>query len=119
GEPSFLVGDFNAPSHLDYADFLWPESLACQAHGLADSYRVLHPENRTYPLPFTSVEPGITWTPLTSEEPRGAFDRIDFIHYAMASAVTPIQSMELDARNCVRPWPSDHRAVMTTFRLTA
>ena len=28
-EPCFLTGDFNAPSHFDYADFPWPTSVAC------------------------------------------------------------------------------------------
>src|SRR5688572_7607506 len=28
-EPCFLVGDFNAPSDLDYTSFPWPTSIAC------------------------------------------------------------------------------------------
>src|SRR4029078_3732274 len=38
-EPCFLVGDFNAPSHLDYANVPWPTSLAPVNAGLSDSYR--------------------------------------------------------------------------------
>jgi endonuclease/exonuclease/phosphatase (EEP) superfamily protein YafD len=116
GEPTFLVGDFNAPSHLDYASFPWPESLACAARGLVDSYRELHPENRTYPGPFAADEPGVTWTPIVEEEARGAFDRIDFVYHAgSAGSVTPLRSSTLDERNSVTPWPSDHRAVVTRF----
>jgi len=117
GEPTFLVGDFNAPSHLDYPDALaWPESVACHARGLSDSYRVLHPERRRYDprTPFAFDEPGITWSPLTGEEPRGVFDRIDFVYFAAAK---PQEAVELDALNSVEPWPSDHRAVLGTFAL--
>lgn len=100
----FLVGDFNAPSHLDGTEVPWPESIACYEHGLADSFRILHPD-----------DPGITWTPLPSEEPRGVFGRIDFVYYAEAM---PVSSVVLDGTNCVDPWPSDHRAVASRFELT-
>jgi endonuclease/exonuclease/phosphatase family metal-dependent hydrolase len=113
GEPTFLVGDFNAPSHLDYATIPWPESLLCYARGLADSYRVVHPAARTYPEAFAFDEPGVTWSPIVEEEPHGAYDRIDFIYWA--GRLNPVSSVELDGRNCVDPWPSDHRAVLTTF----
>jgi hypothetical protein len=117
-EPCFLVGDFNAPSHLDYGNLPWPTSVAPAAAGLGDSYRELHATNRLYPGPFASNEPGITWTPKTSQEPDGVFDRIDFVHYSLGDGVTPTSSIELDERNSINPWPSDHRAVLTTFTLT-
>jgi hypothetical protein len=117
-EPCFLVGDFNAPSHLDYADFPWPTSLVCINAGLGDSYRELHPGNRTYPGLFAFDEPGITWTPKTAEEPEGVFDRIDFVYYSKGDGASPTNSIELDQRNNVNPWPSDHRAVLTTFAIT-
>lgn len=117
-EPCFLTGDFNAPSHLDYASFPWPTSLACIQAGLRDSYRELHPGNRTYPGAFAFDDPGITWTPKPGEEPNGVFDRIDFVYYVPRSGVTPTAASELDERNSVAPWPSDHRAVLTTFALT-
>lgn len=116
-EPCFLTGDFNAPSHLDYVEVPWPNSLACDAAGLRDSYRELHPGNRRFPERFRFDEPGITWTPRVSEEPEGVFDRIDFVYYSQGDGATPISSLELDARNNVDPWPSDHRAVLTVFRL--
>lgn len=116
-EPCFLVGDFNAPSHLDYANVPWPTSLAPFNAGLRDSYRTLHATNRTFPTAFAYNEPGITWTPKTSQEPDGVFDRIDFVYYSFADGVAPTASIELDERNSINPWPSDHRAVLSTFTL--
>ena len=117
-EPCFLVGDFNAPSHFDYTNFPWPTSVACVNAGLGDSYTELHPGNRKYPGLFAYNEPGITWTPKTAQEPNGVFDRIDFVHYSQGDGITPTASIELDERNSINPWPSDHRAVLTTFTLT-
>ncbi|HKQ38698.1 MAG TPA: endonuclease/exonuclease/phosphatase family protein [Verrucomicrobiae bacterium] len=116
--PCFLVGDFNAPSHLDYASYPWPTSLAPIDAGMQDSYRVLHPTNRTYPPAFAFDEPGITWTPQVAQEPNNAFDRIDFVYFSSGDGVTILESAELDGRNNVNPWPSDHRAVLSRFALT-
>jgi len=116
--PCFLVGDFNAPSHLDYASYPWPTSVACDSAGLLDSYRLMHPANRTYPPAFAFDDPGITWTPMTAQEPENAFDRIDFVFYSEGDGMTLLQSTDLDARNSVNPWPSDHRAVLSRFTLT-
>jgi endonuclease/exonuclease/phosphatase family metal-dependent hydrolase len=116
--PCFLVGDFNAPSHLDYASYPWPTSLACDAADLLDSYRLMHPGNRTYPPAFAFDDPGITWTPVIAEEPNNAFDRIDFVFFSAGDGMTLLESTELDARNSVSPWPSDHRAVISRFTLT-
>ncbi len=116
--PCFLVGDFNAPSHLDYASYPWPTSIACDNAGLLDSYRLLHSTNRTYPPAFPYNAPGITWTPVISQEPNSAFDRIDFVFFSSGDGVIVIESTELDSRNSVNPWPSDHRAVISRFTLT-
>jgi len=117
-EPCFLTGDFNVPSHLDYTSFPWPTSIACTNAGLGDSYAEMHPGNRKYPGAFAYNEPGITWTPKTSQEPNGVFDRIDFVHYSQGDGVTVTGAVELDERNSITPWPSDHRAVLSTFTLT-
>ncbi len=114
----FLTGDFNAPSHLDYTDFPWPTSVITVEAGLGDSYREMHPGHRKFPGPFTYDEPGITWTPRTDQEPEGVFDRIDFVYYSFGDGAVPSQSNELDGRNSANPWPSDHRAVLSTFTLT-
>lgn len=116
GKTCFLTGDFNVASHLDYANVPWKCSQECAHAGLADSYRSVHPDNRTYPPAFAYDEPGITWTPKPSQEPYGVYDRIDFV-YSSGSNVRCIFSEELDGRNSVSPWPSDHRAVVSTFRL--
>jgi endonuclease/exonuclease/phosphatase family metal-dependent hydrolase len=116
-DPCFLTGDFNAPSHFDYTSFPWPTSVACTNAGLVDSYYVLHSGNRKYPGLFAYNEPGITWTPMTNQEPEGVFDRIDFVYFSADDGVTVTNSTELDGRNSVNPWPSDHRAVLSTFTL--
>ena len=43
GVPTFLVGDFNTPSHLD-EPFPWPVSRALTGAGFRDSYRGAHPD---------------------------------------------------------------------------
>jgi hypothetical protein len=117
--PCFLVGDFNAPSHLDYANYPWPTTIACESAGLLDSYRLRHATNRTYPPAFQFDDPGITWTPMRAEEPKDAFDRIDLVFFSGGDGASVIESTELDGRNSVSPWPSDHRAVISRFTLTA
>jgi endonuclease/exonuclease/phosphatase family metal-dependent hydrolase len=127
--PVFLTGDFNAPAHTDWTEdmvgarpFLrfplaWPVSLAVAEAGFVDSWRDVHPDPRT--------NPGLTWwarrPPLEAYAPgaNDAEDRIDFIWYAgpakaIASEIageagTPEVSIAVD------PWPSDHRAVVSTF----
>ncbi len=116
-EPCFLTGDFNAPSHVDYAAVPWPVSTAVHAAGWLDSYRLLHPANRTFPPAFAFDEPGVTWTPDGSAAD-DTFDRIDFVYFSAEDGVTPVASSELDARNNLSPWPSDHRAVWSQFQLT-
>jgi endonuclease/exonuclease/phosphatase family metal-dependent hydrolase len=122
--PVFLVGDFNEPSHLDWTQpaadagehpikVAWPTSTAVVSAGLADSYRQIHPD----PV----ARPGDTWTP--RPEPGETHDRIDRVYYAGAN-VTPIASQlvgELGGRDVdivsAGVFPSDHRAVVSTFSL--
>jgi len=115
--PCFLTGDFNAPSHFDYVDLPWPTSLACIQAGLEDSYHLMNPQRRKYPGPFAFNEPGVTWTPIVNEEPNGVYDRIDFVYVSSGDGVVVLRSEALDERNCVKPWPSDHRAVLSQVRL--
>jgi hypothetical protein len=116
GKRVFLTGDFNVSSHLDYANVPWKCSRECARAGLVDSYRYVHPGNRTYPPAFDFNEPGITWTPKPEQEPYDVFDRIDLV-YSCGNNVACTGSEELDSRNSVTPWPSDHRAVVSTFSL--
>jgi endonuclease/exonuclease/phosphatase family metal-dependent hydrolase len=105
--PYFLLGDFNAPSHLDPPHRPWPTSLACAQRGLLDAWYVMNPGGS-----------GPTWTPLPEEEVRGVHDRIDFIHFHPRGGSVAVESaMTLDDRCGVTPWPSDHRAVVASFRI--
>jgi hypothetical protein len=111
-QTTFLVGDFNAPSHFDYEPAMpWPTSLAPLQAGLVDSYHELHPNNaKKAACQFGIDDPGITWTQLADAEPDGCFDRIDFIYYSDKDA-KPLESHTIDVES------SDHRSVMTTFEL--
>ncbi|KAK7753981.1 hypothetical protein SLS62_004080 [Diatrype stigma] len=126
--PVVLLGDTNAPSHLDwieelrekncgYADVPWPTSKQPIDAGLTDSFREAHPDP-------ASVQ-GTTWSPLfpfhdgtTGEkEPQ---DRIDFIYYT--GDLTVVESSDLVVGNPQpspnhgnNEWTSDHRALLTVF----
>lgn len=128
--PVLLVGDFNAPSHLDwteelreencgYADVPWPTSVMPTEAGLTDSYRVAHPD----PV----AAPGDTWSPLYPfhegstgrEEPQ---DRIDFVYHA--GDLTVLESHDLVVGDPApapghadNEWTTDHAAVLTFYSL--
>lgn len=128
GVPLFLTGDFNSPSHLDWTKDVvaarkavkfpveWPASKLFADSGLSDSYRAVRPD----PV----KDPGLTWTPGTpypyvrKEE---THDRIDMIWSANAKAVASVIAGEPgnpDVAIAIDPWPSDHRAVVSTFEVT-
>jgi endonuclease/exonuclease/phosphatase family metal-dependent hydrolase len=128
GVPVIIGGDFNAPSHLDWTEAVtkgraqvryaleWPVTSALAAAGFHDSYRDAHPD----PV----AKPGITWTygyPYPHLAPDEMVDRIDQIH-ALGS-VTTLGSEIVgetgtpDADIGISPWPSDHRAVVSSFEL--
>ncbi|WP_052031294.1 HAD-IA family hydrolase [Streptomyces sp. PCS3-D2] len=130
--PVLLVGDFNAPSHLDwtltaaplhggYGPVDWPVSRAVERAGLRDSYREAHPD----PV----VAPGTTWSPVHPWHEDGSGrpepqDRIDFVLHS-GDRLTVVDSTTL-ATGRIAPWPdvaandwpSDHAAVVTTFRFS-
>lgn len=124
--PVVLVGDFNAPSHLDYtpatanrhcgySDVNWPSSRMAADAGLADTFRVANPD--------PAKVPGDTWSPITPQDPQ---DRIDFVY---RKGALPVVSSRVIVTGDPRPvddpdvrsneWPSDHAAVLTTFRIGA
>ena len=122
GVPTFLTGDFNEPSHLDWTRAAvdgsvrplaveWPTTKLFADGGLADAYRTLHPD------PVAS--PGYTWTPRPS--PREVHDRIDFVLYAgrrvRVTDARIIGDKKPQADWVITPYPSDHRAVIATFAL--
>ncbi len=134
-QPVFFTGDFNSPSWRDWTpadvDALgwqpstveakgprypvqWPASLEMEAAGFRDSYRDEHPD----PV----ADPGYTWTPGHPHVGRhDVFDRIDFVWAAgpsktLSSRVVGDTNPVTDL--VVEPWPSDHRAVVSAFRVT-
>ena len=131
--PTFLVGDFNEPSHLDWTKEAvgvrkhvefpvdWPVSEAVAAAGFQDSYRVVHPD----PV----VDQGLTWPasrPFVkgyNPGPNGApADRIDFVYAGGPAKVTASVLVGEEGGEGVdvpvAPWPSDHRATVSTFEVT-
>jgi hypothetical protein len=131
GIPVFLTGDFNSPSFYDWTPqtvgsrrFLryplkWPVSEAVVKAGFRDSFR------EVYPDPLTN--PGLTWPvhrdlPGWNPTPRTPQDRIDFIyatpqaHPTSSVIVGEPDGPELSAT--VKPFPSDHRDIASTFRVT-
>lgn len=128
GIPVFLIGDFNAPSHLDWTENTksshngyvveWPISKRVEQAGLLDSYRVVHPN------PVES--PGNTWSPIypngysyggTPYEPQ---DRIDFIYYkgniqVTDSKVIVVGNPKPYGQHRDNLYPSDHASVLSSF----
>ena len=83
--------------------------------GLRDSYRAVHPDPVTIP--------GFTWTPGGPEgDPHEVHDRIDWVLSAGPS--TALESTVVgeasgpDVGIGFDPWPTDHRGVVSTFRVT-
>ncbi len=136
GIPSFVTGDFNTPSHLDWTDetvdlrpqiryaFDWPVGEVVETAGFHDSFRDVYPD------PVT--DPGITWP---AARPRSggynpglsdhaARDRIDFIYAAGPATATASEILGEDGgqdegvTQTISPWPSDHRSVVSTFDVT-
>jgi endonuclease/exonuclease/phosphatase family metal-dependent hydrolase len=124
--PLFVTGDFNSPSHLDWTARVaearpdvpyavsWPVAETLAAAGLHDSYR------DAYPDPV--ARPGFTWTPGGPESaPEGqeVLDRIDWV-LASGDAMTMASRIVGEAGGpdvdvAMTPYPSDHRAVVSTF----
>jgi hypothetical protein len=131
GIPVFLTGDFNSPSFYDWTSATvgtrpalrypldWPVAEAVVHAGFRDSYRTVYPDPVTHPgltWPVHRDLPGWNPTPAT---PR---DRIDFI-YATPLA-TPVASVLVgepggpEITSVVKPFPSDHREIASTFQVT-
>lgn len=126
--PVFFVGGFNSPSHLDWTDankhcgigyVPWSCSEIPLDAGLKDSYRVAHPD----PV----ADPGVTWSPvdLEHEGKPQPLDRIDYILYKSAKLEVLSSEAVMFAKPKPLPnvkkneWPSDHKAVLTVFKVKA
>ncbi|MCA1319655.1 endonuclease/exonuclease/phosphatase family protein [Bacillus tianshenii] len=121
GIPVFLTGDFNVASHLDWIEatkethfgvtVTWPVSKKLEQLKFRDTYREINPDPVTHPA--------FTWTPVLYEGWDEVHDRIDFIYAAGPSVTLDSQIVGEDGPYSdikVTPWPSDHRAVVSTFR---
>lgn len=118
---TFLVGDHNCPSHLDWGPenanqnfdtvVAWPVSTLLHAFGFVDSYRAVHPD--------VLKDRALTWSPGYPKgqlDRRDVHDRIDMVYHRAASGryLKPVQAYVLDRD----PWPSDHRAVVVSYSLS-
>lgn len=125
--PVFVVGDFNEPSHLDWTEaaaqagrhpikVAYPASQALAQAGFADTWRTLNPDEME--------QPGYTWSPAYPfDDPTTHPDRIDFVYFrgegvSLKEAKIVGENKE-NADLVVSPYPSDHRAVVAKFTLTA
>jgi endonuclease/exonuclease/phosphatase family metal-dependent hydrolase len=128
GTPAIILGDFNTPSWLDWTeatigrqDYIknampWPATKALADAGFTDAYRAVHQDPK--------AKPGITWSygyPYPHLDANEALDRIDMIH--VVGPVT-VKNAEIlgdpgmpDTDIAVRPWPSDHRALVATLEV--
>ncbi|MCX7300342.1 MAG: endonuclease/exonuclease/phosphatase family protein [Rhodobacterales bacterium] len=128
GVPLFVTGDFNSPSHLDWTEatvgllperlfpVAWPVSQVMTEAGFTDSYRVAHPDPLA--VPGLTYSPGFPHPAMLEGEP---MDRIDYVYAAHAETVSSEIVGEAggpDVAISVTPWPSDHRAVVSTFTVT-
>ncbi|KXH52017.1 endonuclease/exonuclease/phosphatase family [Colletotrichum simmondsii] len=126
--PVVLVGDFNAPSHLDWVDATsgmhcgqgdmpWPTSVAPTEAGLVDSYRVVWPD--------PGARPGVTWSPifLENEGRPEPMDRIDFVYFrggkleVLGSEEVVVGEPAPEPGHGGNEWTSDHAAVVTRFKV--
>ncbi|KAK3180066.1 hypothetical protein K4F52_008558 [Lecanicillium sp. MT-2017a] len=122
--PVFLVGDFNAPSHLDWIDatadahcgvgaFDWPTSVIPVKAGLIDSYREIYPD----PV----KNPAFTWSPV-HPAPAEPADRIDFMYHAGGVELTSSEPIKRATPGNVpnqaeNEWTSDHVAFISTYKI--
>jgi endonuclease/exonuclease/phosphatase family metal-dependent hydrolase len=122
GQPVFLTGDFNEPSHQDWTPRAakagkcplavgYPATLAVTATGMRDAFRTALPDEVSHP--------GWTWTPTTKpDDPKDRHDRIDFVFIGGPNVTVNRCEVIGEERQfadiVVQPYPSDHRAVVAT-----
>jgi endonuclease/exonuclease/phosphatase family metal-dependent hydrolase len=123
--PVFITGDFNEPSHLDWTEaaaeagihplkVAYPNTLALEKEGFRDAYRSVYRDE--------VEKPGHTWTPWTKpDDPRDHHDRIDFVLFRGQDV--SVQGAKIVGEDlkyadiAVETYPSDHRAVVATFKI--
>ncbi len=110
--PIIIAGDFNCGSHLDWTEknarhnyglaIPFPSSIDFEKNKLIDSYRVIFPDETKH---F-----GYTISPRFDSIMK---NRTNFIYYKGHNLV-PVDSYLLDEHP--KGFPSDHAALVTTFR---
>jgi endonuclease/exonuclease/phosphatase family metal-dependent hydrolase len=129
GIPTFLVGDFNTPSHRDWipeavglrphvtAAVPWPVTRLIESRGFRDSVRDVYPDPVTHQelsWPAKRPDDGTGYPP-----PGAPADRIDLIFAAgPTEAVSTTLVGERGGPGVdigLEIWGSDHRGVMSTF----
>lgn len=147
GKQVILGGDFNEPSHLDWTEnskhlyerkvaVQWSVPLLLAQNNFVDAYREKYPNNITHPgITFPVYNPlvefkKLVWAPSSDDR-----DRIDYIFYypnaniklKKIAMVGPKESIafgkvlkEQTNDKLLLPksiWPTDHRAILATFKL--
>lgn len=123
--PTLVTGDFNSPSHRDWTTEAhlmrrhmhypvdWVVSKRMEENGFTDTYRSHYPDPRK--------NPGLTWTPATPPivGANETHDRIDFIWARDIERVLTStligEAISNDVSIAVSPFPSDHRAVLSSL----
>ncbi len=137
-EPSFRDWGHRTRDLFDHNGTVveWSTAKAIEDAGFRDTYRQIHPDpvrtpGFTWPSDNAGAETGqLTWAPKADER-----DRIDFVYYHPDSRIHLVDSVivgpstsivrnervEESGRDpFIEPtwtWPSDHKAVLSTFRL--
>ena len=93
----------------------YPTSTEMAKAGFSDSYRKIYPDEMK--------NPGITWSPAYKVgDPRTHHDRIDFVYFKgkgfEVKDVKILGENEENADLVVAPYPSDHRAVVASFKIS-
>ena len=125
--PTFIVGDFNVPSKLDWTpanadqnfglSVNWPVSQNAEDKGFRDLYRDVHPD------PVTNR--GYTWSPgiggvlngFEAEWGKDVHDRIDMLYFRPGCAGGDDYRAVEAYTYCPDPFPSDHRSVVASLDL--
>jgi endonuclease/exonuclease/phosphatase family metal-dependent hydrolase len=129
GYPVLFTGDFNTPSHLDWTEAMvgvvdhilypvaYPVTVALEEAGFIDTYRAAHPD------PTQRI--GMTWMPgypVPRLRENEVVDRIDYVfaagHVEVLDSQIVGEAGGQDVDIAVDPYPSDHRGVVSTVRVT-
>ncbi|MER7175474.1 endonuclease/exonuclease/phosphatase family protein [Streptomyces mesophilus] len=139
-EPSFRDWTRRTRNLFDHNGTVvdWSTTRAIEDAGFRDTYREIHPDPvRTPGFTWPSDNPGaetgeLTWAPKADER-----DRIDFVYYHPDRRIRLLDSVIVGPSTTIvrnerveetgrdpfwEPtwtWPSDHKAVLSTFRLNS